>query len=65
MKIEITLLIEMLQHAVDSAVRMEQRDPAQPVTVYRDMVYGLLDIARIGADEDVRNLCDMWDRGLK
>jgi hypothetical protein len=65
MHIPITQLIEMLQHAVDAAVRMEHRDPAQTVSVYRDMIYGLLDLARQGADEDVRNLIDLWERGLK
>jgi hypothetical protein len=65
MHIPITQLIEMLQHAVDAAVRMEHRDPAQTVSVYRDMIYGLLDLARIGADEDTSNLIEMWDKELK
>jgi hypothetical protein len=33
--------------------------------VYRDMVYGLLDLARFGADEDTRNVIDLWEKGLK
>jgi hypothetical protein len=65
MHIPITQLIEMLKFATDAAVRMEHRDPAQPVRVYRDMIYGLLDLARQGADEDTRNLIAMWEKELK
>jgi hypothetical protein len=65
MHIPITQLIEMLKYAVDAAVRMERQDPAQTVSVYRDMIYGLLDLARKGADEDTRNLIEMWERELK
>lgn len=65
MNIPITQLVELLQFAIDSAVRMERKDPAQSVTVYSDMYWGLIDLARMGADEDTRNLLDMWDKEAK
>ena len=57
---QVSQLIELLKFAVDGLVRLEQSNPAENMTVSPEMRDALLCMARVGADQDVINLLNLW-----